>query len=54
MQNYEAQVLIQELNDFTSLDQRPKARALVEELFQKWRGANSLVCFRMNSIEGKI
>jgi len=53
MQDSGAQVLIQDLEDFTPPNLRPKARALTEKLFQKWRGANSLVCVRINSIDGE-
>ena len=53
MQDSGAQVLIQDLEDFTPPNLRPKARALAEKLFQKWRGANSLVCVRINSIDGE-
>ena len=52
MQDSGAQVLIQDLEDFTPPNLRPKARELAEKLFQKWRGANSLVCVRINSIDG--
>lgn len=53
MQASGAQVLIQDLEDFTPPSLRPKARALAETLFQKWRSANSLVCVRINSIDGE-
>ena len=53
MQDCGAQVLIQDLEDFTPPNLRPKARELAEKLFQKWRGANSLVCVRINSIDGE-
>lgn len=53
MQDSGAQVLIQDLEDFTPPNLRPTARALAAELFPKWRGANSLVCVRINSIDGE-
>ena len=46
-----ADVLIQDLEDFTPPAQRPQARALVPALFQRWREAGAMVCVRINSLE---
>jgi citrate lyase subunit beta/citryl-CoA lyase len=46
-----ADVLIQELEDFTPPALRPKARALAPELYAAWREAGALVAVRVNPLE---
>jgi citrate lyase subunit beta/citryl-CoA lyase len=46
-----AQVLIQDLEDFTPPPLRPAARLASEALFVRWREAGALVCVRINSLE---
>ena len=46
-----ADVLIQDLEDFTPPPQRAQARALAAALFQRWRDAGAMVCVRINSLE---
>ena len=46
-----ADVLIQDLEDFTPPAQRVPARALAPALFQRWRDAGAMVCVRINSLE---
>jgi len=46
-----ADVLIQELEDFTPPDLRPKARALAAGLYERWRKAGSLAAVRVNPLE---
>lgn len=53
MQESGAQVLIQDLEDFTPPDLRPQARELAQTLFQEWREHNALVCVRINSLDGE-
>ncbi len=46
-----ADVLIQELEDFTPPALRPKARALAAQLFERWRAAGALAAVRVNPLE---
>ena len=47
-----ADVLIQELEDFTPPRLRPKARALAPEVFRTWRKAGYVVGVRVNPLAG--
>jgi citrate lyase subunit beta/citryl-CoA lyase len=46
-----ADVLIQELEDFTPPELRPKARALAAGLYRRWRKAGALAAVRVNPLE---
>src|SRR5215212_10249293 len=46
-----ADVLIQELADFTPTSLRPAARALAPELYPAWREAGAVVAVRVNPLE---
>src|SRR5262245_1180165 len=46
-----ADVLIQELEDFTPPKLRPQARALAEDLYASWRAAGRVVAVRVNPLE---
>jgi len=46
-----ADVLIQELEDFTPTSLRPAARALAPELYPAWREAGAVVAVRVNPLE---
>ena len=46
-----ADVLIQELEDFTPPPLRPKARSLAPELYASWRAAGAVVAVRVNPLE---
>jgi citrate lyase subunit beta/citryl-CoA lyase len=46
-----ADVLIQELEDFTPPQLRPKARSLAVSLYERWRGAGATVAVRVNPFE---
>jgi citrate lyase subunit beta/citryl-CoA lyase len=46
-----ADVLIQDLEDFTPPERRAEARSLAPALYQKWRDAGALVCVRINPLE---
>src|SRR6516162_9067129 len=46
-----ADVLIQELEDFTSPAQRPAARALAADLYAAWRAAGVVVAVRINPLD---
>jgi citrate lyase subunit beta/citryl-CoA lyase len=46
-----ADVLIQELEDFTPPPLRPKARALAVDLYAAWRAAGAVVAVRVNPLE---
>lgn len=46
-----ADVLIQELEDFTPPPLRGKARALAPELYASWRAAGAVVAVRVNPLE---
>ena len=46
-----ADVLIQELEDFTPPKLRPQARALAGDLYASWRAAGAVVAVRVNPLE---
>jgi citrate lyase subunit beta/citryl-CoA lyase len=46
-----ADVIIQELEDFTPAELRPKARALAASLYDRWRKAGALAAVRVNPLE---
>jgi len=46
-----ADVLIQELEDFTPPALRPQARALAQGLYRAWRAAGALAAVRVNPLE---
>lgn len=46
-----ADVIIQELEDFTPPDLRPKARAMAATLYDRWRKAGALAAVRVNPLE---
>jgi len=46
-----ADVLIQELEDFTPPEQRPEARAMAGEVFSAWRAAGIVAAVRINPLE---
>src|SRR2546423_13222310 len=46
-----ADVLIQELEDFTPAPLRPAARALAPELYHAWREAGAVIAGRINPLE---
>jgi citrate lyase subunit beta/citryl-CoA lyase len=46
-----ADVLIQELEDFTPPKLRPQARALAVDLYASWRAAGAVVAVRVNPLE---
>lgn len=46
-----ADVLIQELEDFTPPERRPEARGLASELYGAWRAAGALAAVRVNPLE---
>ena len=46
-----ADVLIQELEDFTPTELRPKAHTLAPDVFQTWRAAGAVVAVRINPLE---
>ena len=46
-----ADVLIQELEDFTPPERRPEARALAAGLYDKWRKAGKIAAVRINPLE---
>jgi citrate lyase subunit beta/citryl-CoA lyase len=48
-----ADVLIQELEDFTPPALRPKARRLAAALYARWRAAGALAAVRINPLEGE-
>lgn len=47
-----ADVLIQELEDFTPPEMRPKARQLSAGLYDRWRKAGAIAAVRINPLEG--
>ena len=53
MANAGADVLIQDLEDFTPPAQRVHARARAPALFQRWRDAGAMVCVRINPLESE-
>lgn len=46
-----ADVLIQELEDFTLPDRRPEAGRLAPEIYRQWREAGAVVAVRINPLE---
>ncbi|MBI5278209.1 MAG: CoA ester lyase [Burkholderiales bacterium] len=46
-----ADVLIQDLEDFTPPERRPEARALAAGLYARWRAAGALPCVRINALD---
>jgi citrate lyase subunit beta / citryl-CoA lyase len=46
-----ADVLIQELEDFTPPELRPRARSLAARLYDRWRAAGALAGVRVNPLE---
>ncbi len=46
-----ADVLIQELEDFTPPERRPEARALAGEIYDVWRAAGLVAAVRVNPLE---
>jgi citrate lyase subunit beta / citryl-CoA lyase len=48
-----AQVLIQDLEDFTPPNLRPLGRSLAASLFPAWHLAGALVCVRINPLESE-
>lgn len=46
-----ADVLIQELEDFTPPGLRPKAHSLARDLYAEWRQAGAVVAVRVNPLE---
>ena len=46
-----ADVLIQELEDFTPPDSRPQARAIAPDVYRAWRAAGVVVAVRINPLE---
>jgi citrate lyase subunit beta / citryl-CoA lyase len=48
-----ADVLIQELEDFTPPEQRADARVLSADLFARWRAAGIVAAVRINPLEGE-
>jgi len=47
-----ADVLIQELEDFTAPAERPRARALATEIYAAWRAVGAVVAVRVNPLAG--
>jgi len=47
-----ADVLIQELEDFTPPALRPRARALAPTLYDRWRAAGAVAAVRVNPLDG--
>jgi citrate lyase subunit beta/citryl-CoA lyase len=47
-----ADVLIQELEDFTPPDRRPYARALSPEVIARWKAADVVAAVRVNPLDG--
>lgn len=48
-----ADVLIQELEDFTPPDRRPLARALSADIIAEWKAAGVVAAVRVNPLEGE-
>ncbi len=48
-----ADVLIQDLEDFTPAERRADARTLAADLYRQWRAAGSIACARINSLDGE-
>src|SRR5204863_7339942 len=47
----DADVIIQDIEDFTPPDLRPKARTLAALLYDRWRDAGKLAAVRVNPLE---
>src|SRR5689334_7561731 len=47
----EADVLIQELEDFTPPERRPEAREMASEIYSAWRAAGIVAAVRINPLE---
>ncbi|HLI10283.1 MAG TPA: CoA ester lyase [Alphaproteobacteria bacterium] len=47
-----ADVLIQELEDFTPPNRRPEARSIAGEIYAAWRAAGAVAAVRVNPLEG--
>lgn len=47
-----ADVLIQDLEDFTPPERRPDARAVAATLYAQWRAVGAIVCVRINRLDG--
>jgi hypothetical protein len=50
---YGADVLIQELEDFTPPERRPEARGMTVEIYAAWRAAGILAAVRINPLESE-
>jgi len=48
-----ADVLIQDLEDFTPPPRRAEARALAPALYERWRAGGARVCVRINALDGE-
>lgn len=48
-----ADVLIQELEDFTPPQMRPRAREIATDVYAAWRAAGATVAVRVNPLEGE-
>src|SRR5262245_22901276 len=48
LSNGRADVLIQELEDFTPPEQRPQARAMAADILKRWRAAGMVAAVRIN------
>jgi len=48
-----ADVLIQDLEDFTPPPLRPQARAAAHELYARWHEAGALACVRINALDAE-
>lgn len=46
-----AEVLIQDLEDFTPAQRRTEARGLAPGLYESWRAAGAIACVRINRLE---
>jgi citrate lyase subunit beta/citryl-CoA lyase len=46
-----ADVLIQDLEDFTPPQRRPEGRALAPALYEEWRAHGRIVCVRINALD---
>ena len=53
MRDSGADVLIQDLEDFTPPPRRPEARSLAAALYRSWREAGALACVRINALEAE-
>jgi len=53
LSNGRADVLIQELEDFTPPEQRPQARAMAADILKRWRAAGMVAAVRINPLESE-